>query len=154
MNFRTLKKIAEDQPGKKVVVNLPSKEQLPHHFHFTEIGVVTKNFFDCGGRYRSSRHISLQTWVAEDEDHRMTTDKLTKILGNYADEIMVHPLEVLVEVQGDTVGVYGIASVDYGNDDLSPVAINLGRTETACLAEDVCGVKAATGRSCGPRGCC
>jgi len=154
MNFKTLRKIAEGQPGKRVVLKLPSKETLPSHFHFTEIGIVTKHFVDCGGTPRSSRNISLQTWVADDEEHRMNTDKMAKILSHYADDVMLQSLDVLVEVQGDTVGVYGISSVEYSNDDLDPVTVNLAATKTACLAEDKCNVKATSASCCGTRGCC
>ena len=31
---------------------LPDGSYVPEHFHVTEVGVVTRNFIDCGGTVR------------------------------------------------------------------------------------------------------
>ena len=31
---------------------LPDGTSVPEHFHVTEVGLITKNFIDCGGTVR------------------------------------------------------------------------------------------------------
>lgn len=31
---------------------LPNGTFVPEHFHVTEVGIITKNFVDCGGKVR------------------------------------------------------------------------------------------------------
>jgi hypothetical protein len=52
---------------------------VPEHFHLTEVGVVTKNFIDCGGTVRSERVANFQLWDANDSDHRLKPQKLLNI---------------------------------------------------------------------------
>jgi hypothetical protein len=33
-----------------VTFMLPNGSFVPEHFHVTEVGLVTKNFIDCGGK--------------------------------------------------------------------------------------------------------
>jgi hypothetical protein len=155
MNLRTLRQIAQDQSSKQIEIILPSKEALPCHLHITEVGLVTKEFTDCGGTFRGTRHVSLQTWVADDVDHRMTTDKLAMILGKLDGNVLLDCLEVLVEVQADTISTYAIHSVEYSSLAMTPVKVFLRSLTTDCLAKDRCGVG-----QCGPEtpeedgGCC
>ncbi len=155
MNLRTLRQIAQDQSSKQIEISLPSKEALPCHLHITEVGLVTKEFTDCGGTFRGTRHVSLQTWVADDVDHRMTTDKLAMILGKLDGNVLLDCLEVLVEVQADTISTYAIHSVEYSSLAMTPVKVFLRSLTTDCLAKDRCGVG-----QCGPEtpeedgGCC
>lgn len=44
---------------------------IPEHFHVTEVGLVTKNFIDCGGTIRKETVINFQLWNANDFDHRL-----------------------------------------------------------------------------------
>ena len=39
---------------------LPNGDLIPDHFHVTEVGIVTKNFIDCGGVIRNEKLISFQ----------------------------------------------------------------------------------------------
>jgi hypothetical protein len=33
-----------------VTFQLPDGTTVPEHFHVTEVGLITKNFIDCGGK--------------------------------------------------------------------------------------------------------
>jgi heme/copper-type cytochrome/quinol oxidase subunit 1 len=39
---------------------------VPEHFHVTEVGMVTKNFIDCGGTTRTEKKVNFQLWDAND----------------------------------------------------------------------------------------
>jgi hypothetical protein len=39
---------------------------VPEHFHVTEVGVVTKDFIDCGGTVRHEKVANFQLWDAND----------------------------------------------------------------------------------------
>src|SRR5712691_5890617 len=52
---------------------LPDGEAIPAHFHVTEVGHVAKKFVDCGGTFRDSEACVLQTYVAGDFAHRLTS---------------------------------------------------------------------------------
>jgi hypothetical protein len=43
------------------------------HYHITEIGLVLKNYVDCGGIVRQERKATMQIWLANDTDHRLST---------------------------------------------------------------------------------
>src|SRR4051812_15393391 len=92
------------------VLNLiqPNGNEVPQHFHITEAGLSTKHFIDCGGTIRAEKTITLQVWVANDEQHRLAPDKLLEILAKAEKLFGNEDLEVEIEYQADTVGKYGI----------------------------------------------
>ena len=53
---------------------------VPAHFHVTEIGLHIKQYVDCGGQMRSEKKASMQLWVADDLDHRLSSEKLIGIV--------------------------------------------------------------------------
>jgi hypothetical protein len=53
---------------------------VPEHFHVTEVGMVTKNFIDCGGVIRTEKTVNLQLWNADDFEHRLKPAKLLNII--------------------------------------------------------------------------
>jgi hypothetical protein len=55
-------------------------QMIPAHFHITEVGVVTKDFIDCGGTIRQEKTATFQLWVADDTDHRLKPQKLLDII--------------------------------------------------------------------------
>ena len=59
---------------------LPNGNLVPKHFHVTEVGKVTKDYIDCGGKVRSEAVISFQLWEENDYDHRLSPDKLLTII--------------------------------------------------------------------------
>lgn len=54
-----------------ITFQLPNGELVPRHFHVTEVGMITKNFIDCGGTLRNEEVINFQLWSANDYDHRI-----------------------------------------------------------------------------------
>jgi hypothetical protein len=138
---------------------LPSGGYVPAHFHVTEIGLVTRHFIDCGGVERIEKMVNFQLWDANDLDHRLKPAKLANIIRLSEEKLGIGDLEVEVEYQSDTIGKYGLATD--GTDFV------LVPTQTACLAQDQCGIPSAkpniqlatlgaqSQNSCAPgSGCC
>ncbi|OWP62219.1 hypothetical protein CDA63_15500 [Hymenobacter amundsenii] len=115
-----------------VSFRLPTGEQLPPHFHVTEVGLVSKHFVDCGGVERRETVANFQLWEAGDYDHRLAPQKFLHIL-NLSDKILgSEDLAIEVEYQQATIGKFGL-TFD-GTDFL------LTAKQTACLAQDACGI--------------
>ena len=111
---------------------LPSGEYLPAHFHVTEVGLVTKHFIDCGGTERRETVANFQLWEAGDYDHRLAPQKFLHIL-NLSEKILgPDDLPIEVEYQQETIGKFGLA-FDGTDFVLTP-------KQTACLAQDACGI--------------
>ena len=106
---------------------------VPEHFHVTEVGVVNKNFIDCGGTVRTETVVNFQLWDANDYEHRLKPGKLLKIIELSEKVLGMEDNEIEVEYQSDTRGKYGL---DYDGKDFI-----LTSTKTACLASDACGVE-------------
>jgi len=116
-----------------VVFQLPNKSFVPNHFHVTEVGMITKNFIDCGGKVREEKVINFQLWEAGDYDHRLAPSKLVNIIELSEKVLKINPeLEIEVEYQSDTIGKYGL--------EFSNSIFNLITKTTACLATDSCGI--------------
>jgi hypothetical protein len=116
-----------------VAVNfqLPDGSLVPASYHVTEVGVIEKNFIDCGGTIRKERLINFQLWEGQDVDHRLKPEKLSKIITLSEKALNIEDLEVEVEYQSDTIGKYGL--------DFDGQNFLLTSKKTACLASDVCG---------------
>lgn len=128
---------------------------VPRHFHITEAGLLTKNYIDCGGMVRNEKKISLQLWIAEDFEHRLTPQKLSGILEKAQPLIGSADPEIEVEYQGETINKYGV--------EVSGENFLLTSLFTDCLAKDNCGVPEAKSKvqlteltnTCTPgSGCC
>ena len=134
-------------------MRLPDGALVPAHFHLTEFGVVTKDFVDCGGTFRRERRATLQLWTAEDDrDHRLSGERLLDILEMGSRHFDADELEIQVEFQGArTIEVFGLEADAEG-------ALRLVGTQTACLAEEACGIPlpmATVAGACAPgSGCC
>jgi hypothetical protein len=116
------------------VVNfiLPDGTSVPEHFHVTEVGLITKNFIDCGGTVRKEIVVNFQLWNANDLDHRLKPQKLLNIIELSEKVLGIEDLEIEVEYQSQTIGKYDL---DFNGKDF--VLLN---KKTACLAQDQCGV--------------
>ncbi len=137
---------------------LPNGHLIPSHFHITEVGVLSKDYVDCGGTFRSEKKLTMQIWVADDLDHRLSPVKFLDIINLSNSLIKDEDLEVEIEYQNDTIGKYQLG-FDNGNFELLA-------TQTDCLAKDLCAVPVsktkfdlsemtASGNSCAPgSGCC
>ncbi|QDT67623.1 hypothetical protein MalM25_05230 [Planctomycetes bacterium MalM25] len=113
------------------------QDALAAHFHVTEVGRVTKDFVDCGGVRRSETRCVLQTLVAGDTDHRLNSTKLAKIVA--LADVLDLPGEASVEVehQERSVSTDLLDAVEREGDTLT---LRLAPKQTACLAEDACGI--------------
>lgn len=136
---------------------LPNGALVPQHFHVTEVGVITKNFIDCGGTVRNEKVASFQLWEAGDFDHRLAPQKLKDIIALSEKVLGMEDSEIEVEYQSDTIGKYDL-EFDGTNFILVP-------KHTACLAQDACGIPdkpklnlsqiGVSENSCSPgSGCC
>jgi len=111
---------------------LPNGDLVPSHFHVTEVGMITKNFIDCGGTVRNEKVVNFQLWNADDYDHRLHPEKLIHIIELSEKVIGLEDLEIEVEYQGDTIQKYAL-EFDGTNFLLTSKA-------TDCLAKEKCGI--------------
>jgi hypothetical protein len=132
---------------------LEDGKEVPEHFHVTEIGVITKNFIDCGGKVRNEKKANLQLLDANDYEHRLKPGKLLKIIALSEKVLGIEDLDIEVEYQTETIGKYGL--------DFNGKVFVLTNKQTACLAKEQCGiignkelVKAETSCCTPGCGCC
>ena len=127
---------------------LPDGSLVPNHFHVTEVGEITKNFIDCGGTVRKEEVVNFQLWEANDYDHRLHPEKLVHIIELSEKVLGLKDREIEVEYQGETIGKYGL--------DFNGSEFLLTSTNTACLAQESCGIPAKNLEpACSPNsGCC
>lgn len=111
---------------------LPGGQRVPEHFHVTEVGLISKKFIDCGGTIRNESVITMQLFVANDYDHRLSAEKLKSIIELSERGLGLDDLEVELEYQAGTIGIYGL-SFDGNNFNLIP-------KQADCLAKDKCGI--------------
>lgn len=129
---------------------------VPEHFHVTEVGLVTRNFIDCGGTVRKEEIANFQLWDADDFEHRLKPKKLLDIIALSEKVLGMGDFEVEVEYQSGTIGRYDL---DFDGKDFLLLA-----KQTACLAQEQCGIPVkpkvslsmlgGEGASCTPGGGC
>ena len=141
-----------------VVFILPNGTYVPEHFHVTEVGLITKNFIDCGGKVRKETVVNFQLWDANDYEHRLKPQKLLNIITLSENILEIEDYEVEVEYQTETIGKYDLG--------FNGTVFTLINKQTACLAEDQCGISSEKQKvnlsaisnqanSCAPgSGCC
>lgn len=105
---------------------------VPEHFHVTEVGLVTRNFIDCGGTVRKEEIANFQLWDADDFEHRLKPKKLLDIIALSEKVLGMGDFEVEVEYQSGTIGRYDL---DFDGKDFLLLA-----KQTACLAQEQCGI--------------
>jgi len=143
--------------AESVNFQLENGTRVPEHFHVTEVGVITKDFIDCGGTVRHEKVANFQLWDANDHEHRLKAEKLLNIISLSEKVLGMEDLEIEVEYQAETIGKY-----DLGYDGTNFLLI---AKKTACLAMDKCGVPevkqkvqlqnlASSGGMCTPGGGC
>lgn len=111
---------------------LPNGTHVPEHFHVTEVGLITKNFIDCGGKVRKETVVNFQLWDANDLEHRLKPKKLLDIIALSEKTLGIEDYEIEVEYQSETIGKYDLG---FNGKDFT-----LLNKQTACLAEDQCGI--------------
>jgi hypothetical protein len=155
----TLKELKNNLSNlKEIGFVLPNGTFVPPYFHVTEVGKITREFIDCGGTERSTSMVNFQLWTANDFDHRLSPEKLLKIIDLANSKFKLNELEIEVEYQSDTIGKYGL--------EFDGINFNLKAKQTDCLAIEACGIPevktkkslenlAPAGNSCAPgSGCC
>lgn len=160
MNLQEFRQAISDHPDLLVQLLLDDGTAIAPHFHVTEVGRVEKQFVDCGGKRRSTVACVLQTLVATDTDHRLTTTKLAGIMKLVDSLGLAGDTPVEVEHQERSVSIDVVNSFAATDDTLT---FGLAAKKTACLAEDVCGIAPTKSDGfeivgqdacCGPSGCC
>lgn len=117
----------------QIAFQLPNGDLVPNHFHVTEVGLITKNFIDCGGVVREELVVNFQLWEANDYDHRLHPEKLIQIIELSEKKLMLPDLEIEVEYQmKETIGKF---SLDYDGTNFL-----LKSKLTDCLAKGHCGI--------------
>lgn len=111
---------------------MPNGTLVPQHFHVTEVGLVTKNFIDCGGTIRHEQVVNFQLWEANDVEHRLAPQKLLNIIALSEKALGIGDLEIEVEYQQDTIGKYNL--------EFNGTNFLLTTKHTNCLASDSCGI--------------
>jgi len=136
---------------------LENGQVVPEHFHVTEVGVITKDFIDCGSTVRHEKVANFQLWDANDFEHRLKAGKLLNIISLSEQVIGMQDLDIEVEYQSETIGKYDLT---FDGDHFV-----LTSKTTACLAMDKCGIPAkkeklemvslaGAGNTCTPGGGC
>jgi hypothetical protein len=158
MNLKELKSILRAHPAAYPRFTLPDGDQIPAHYHITEVGHVTKRFIDCGGTLHDKTDTCrLQTYVAHDVDHRLDAATFARIL-DLGTQILPHE-EMPVEVEYDccVVAQYPISGARLEGDGIE---LQLGERHTDCLAKEKCGLDGegcgtgAKSETAGATGCC
>ncbi len=144
MKLQELKAILESHPAKFPRFILPDGNQVPAHFHLTEVGHVAKNFIDCGGTTRKTESCVLQLWVNDhDGDHRLDAGKFASILSLGQQVLPNDDLDVEVEYDDCTISQFPVESCNITAHGLE---FTLATKHTDCLAKEECGIDA---NSCG-----
>jgi hypothetical protein len=141
MNVTEFKNQLLAHTDKPLTFVLPDGGSIPAHFHITEVGHVQRNFVDCGGTRRRTESCLLQTWVANDEDHRLTAGKLAGIFGRAGDVLPHEDLPVEIEYEDYVISQFPVTGAQVADGTL---LFTLGLKHTDCLAKELCL----------PSGCC
>jgi hypothetical protein len=135
MKLSEFKKSLTEHRQRNIRLILPTGSKVPPHAHVTEVALIDKKFIDCGGTFRTDSLCRLQTWFADDTDHRLTAGKLLAILDKSASFLGADDLEVDVEHEAPFISQFPIEKVAVEDEALT---IRLGIKHTACLAEERC----------------
>lgn len=149
MKLHELCAFLAENPDSPVQIVLPDESLVPSHFHVTEVGLVRKDFIDCGGTVRSSSNCMLQVWVASDLDHRLDSSKLLKILQLGNKVLPSQDLPVEVEYECDAISQYPLIGIKL---TAAGIQLHLATKHTACLAPELCLVD--SGSCCSPSSNC
>jgi hypothetical protein len=146
MKLAALKANLLGNPANQVRLVLPDGDPIPADFHITEVGHVVSRFIDCGGTLRRRETCLLQAWVAgNNSDHRLSAEKLARILELSTKVVPSDDLEVEVEYEACAVAQYRIDGTEAVGIELR---FQLSHKHTDCLAREACGLT-PTGSGCG-----
>ncbi|HWD91781.1 MAG TPA: DUF6428 family protein [Verrucomicrobiae bacterium] len=138
MKISEFKNVLAEHRDKNVRFVLPTGTKIPPHAHVTEVARIDKRFIDCGGTFRTETTCRLQTWFADDTEHRLTAGKLLIILEKSASFLESEDLDIDVEHEAPFISQFPISAVEA---DGQAVLVRLDTKHTDCLAQDRCGVR-------------
>jgi hypothetical protein len=133
MKIDEFRSALEAAPEALVRFTLPNGDQVPVHFHVTEVGYLSKKFIDCGGVTGATESCVLQTWLGDDDDHRLSAGRLAKILALGGGALPHDNLEVEVEYDCCVVSHYPVRAAKRVSGYLE---FTLGSKSTQCLARE------------------
>lgn len=144
MKLKDLKSTLALHPESRPRFIMPDGRVFPAHFHITEVGHVAKRFIDCGGRLHDKADTCLlQTYVADDLEHRLNAGTFAKIL-QLGQQVLPHDdLEVEVEYEDGSITQSPLTDAKFTGQF---VDLQLGEKHTDCLAKEKCGID---GECCG-----
>lgn len=131
MKMSEFRSVLAHAPEALVRFTLPNGDQVPAHFHVTEVGYFSKKFIDCGGVTGATEGCVLQTWLGDDDDHRLSAGRLAKILALAGGMLPHDNLEVEVEYDCCVVSQYPVRAAKRVHEYLE---FTLGSKSTQCLA--------------------
>jgi hypothetical protein len=109
---------------------LPDGQLVPSHYHVTEVGMIQKDFIDCGGTIREEKVVNFQLWFSDDVDHSLQPKRLLDIIQLSEEKLGLGDFEIEVEYQAGTIGKFGL--------DFDGKNFLLTNKMTDCLAADKC----------------
>jgi hypothetical protein len=136
MKLSEFKQLLGGHPTRNVRFELPTGTRIPAHSHVTDVARNEKHFVDCGGEFRKEITCRLQTWYADDTEHRISAATLMKILNKAATVLQTDDLEMEVEHEAPFISHFPVDSVSVEEE----IVVRLGIKRTACLAADACGI--------------
>ncbi len=146
MKLYELKTVLRAHPNFHPRLILPDGDHVPAHFHITEVGHVAKRFIDCGGAIHETVDTCLlQTYVADDVDHRLDAGGFAKIL-DLGQQVLPHDdLGVEVEYEDCGVSQFPMESAEVVGEY---VELRLRARHTDCLAKEKCGIDGCSTEAC------
>lgn len=135
IQYQALIDSLSNNPQSRVEFYLPNGNQVPAHFHLTDVGSVFRHFIDCGAQIRNEAYVQIQLWHGTDTAHRLNSGAVLKILNH--SEVVLDKLpdlpsaDVILEYKEDVPSQYPITRIEQ-TDQL--VKIHLQASETQCLA--------------------
>jgi hypothetical protein len=145
------------KPQSLIKFYLPNGNQIPEHFHLTDVGSVFRHFIDCGAQVRDESYVQIQLWLGKDIDHRLNGETVLKILSH--SNVVLDKLpnlqntDVIIEYKEELTSQYPIERIEHTEQ---VIKIYLKPSETQCLAvrrheknkisgESCCGSKSSCG---------
>ena len=135
MKTSEFKTFLEKYPDHELRFILPGGEAVPAHAHITEAGRIDKTFLDCGGTRRTISHTTLQAWVAEDVEHRLSPGKLAAVLRTAEPIFEGKDLDVEIEYEDCIISQFPVLTAEAAG---SALVFRLGSKHTDCLAKELC----------------
>ncbi len=138
MKLSDLKSVLRSHPGTTTRFILPDGQPAPAHFHISEVGHVARRAVDCGGTVHEAIDTCvLQTFVANDFDHRLDGETFAQILDLGRSVLPSEEIEVEVEYDNGNATQYPVRDAQLSGPHLE---IRLEGKHTDCAAKEKCGI--------------